>query len=119
MKVSNPPGGQPVALEFVHQPSKNLLPCSRSTSKFSFPTLIIGGQSSTAAGLGRGSRPDFLHARAARRNCLRWEQTRKDAIFRRIVTFEGLSRRVFVANEPLVFICRYSDAFETQLFVTW
>ena len=37
-------------------------------------------------------------ARAARRNCLRCEQARKDAIFLRIVTFERKSRRLFMSS---------------------
>ena len=55
----------------------------------------------------------LAHARAARRNCLRCELTRKDAIFLQVVTFDGLSRRAFTTNGNL---CLHlsSDVFGNQ-----
>ena len=46
---------------------------------------------------------------AARRNLLRWQQTRKDAIFLRVVTLDRVCRE-FLANENgFVFIDSVSD----------
>ncbi|MDT5062132.1 MAG: hypothetical protein QOH63_2591 [Acidobacteriota bacterium] len=46
----------------------------------------------------------FAQARPTRRNCLRWEQTRKDAIFLRIVTLGRQPRKLFATQDDFVFI---------------
>ena len=51
----------------------------------------------------------WLQTRPARRSLLRCEQTRKEAIFLRTVTFEGHPRKFFGAEDDVLFIDWLSD----------
>jgi hypothetical protein len=49
-----------------------------------------------------------------RRDCRRCEQTRRDAIFLRIVILDRHPPRLFVTKDDFVFIDQFSDSLETH-----